>query len=236
MPYINRLPQLTRTLVKMWGLWEFRKDWEIVLVADSKCTPGDISGLLDLVDGFANRGGRCKVIIDTTKDRFGPTHLFNKAADKARGQYLIITNPECAPENDILAGFDVEFAVDPNCYVVCACKSVGQDWGFIKWFNHSTYKPKDFHWCSTLSRANYLSIGGFDEEFGQGWAYDDNDFRDAVRAFGLSFRRRDDLVTLHQYHAKCQPPNHRALLDLNRKRYCEKWGVSYADALKQESL
>jgi GT2 family glycosyltransferase len=59
-----------------------------------------------------------------------------------------------------------------------------------------------FHFCSALSKNNYQKIGGFDERYCNGIAYDDNCFYERIRLNGLKIVLRDDLLTYHIEHSR----------------------------------
>lgn len=44
------------------------------------------------------------------------------------------------------------------------------------WFNHSIYNPTGYHFCSALTYNNLKKLHGFNEKFGNGIAFDDNEF------------------------------------------------------------
>ena len=230
MPYYDRLAQLERTLISFGHHYHSRDDYEIIVVEDKKNT----DGLNELLARFIHlplrwfRMGICE-------ENHTPSKHYNEGAKIAHGQYLILTNPECLHLTDILGGCDRILAGEPEyVYIVCACRhvtrcSMGPS-GFDSlsyregsWYQHSRLRNKQLNFCSIIPAAFYRAIGGFDEEFGPGYAYADDDFRDRVKANATRLFVNDDLVVLHQEHRKFHSyvsgAEYRYRIDRNRQLY-----------------
>lgn len=76
------------------------------------------------------------------------------------------------------------------------------DDGESAWYNHSVHKPTKYHFCAALHRSDLESLGGFDERYANGIAFDDNDWLTRVTRMGLDIRTIDDPFVVHQYHGK----------------------------------
>ncbi|HDS00523.1 MAG TPA: hypothetical protein ENO07_00760, partial [candidate division Zixibacteria bacterium] len=142
---------------------------------------------------------------------YNPSRLFNAGAARARGKYLVITNPECFHKSDILGGMDK--LLSRADYVVCACLSLADTAVRLKtfddlkpqvhmWYQHTKHRDVRYHFCTALSRENYRKIGGFDERYAEGIGYDDNSFLDRVTKAGLKILVSDELLVYHQKHEK----------------------------------
>ncbi len=59
-----------------------------------------------------------------------------------------------------------------------------------------------FPYCMTLSRQHLLNIGGWDEVFGKGIAFDDPDLTIRLLMDGVTFRWNLGLTAIHQSHTK----------------------------------
>jgi len=92
--------------------------------------------------------------------------------------------------------------LNPSAYIVCACEHVNEDFKRIKWYQHSVENPRKFHFCSAISRSQYLDIHGFDERFSDGIAYDDAAFLKNIKRNNIKIIERDDAIVLHQAHDK----------------------------------
>lgn len=160
-----------------------------------------------------------------------PCVPFNCGVAVARGEVIVITNPEVIHRAPILAEMlDQLEALGPKGHVASACWSPRRQW----WFCHSSLMPKPssvgrapmppgagLHFCVMLYRKFYEEIGGFSEEYRDGQGYEDNDFLWKLATAGAEFVIRDDLVT---EHIDCPPtvwPKGGA--DRNRKIFEAKW-------------
>jgi hypothetical protein len=239
LPFWRRLVQFQNTLVSFRHHYAGRDDYEVLVIIDQKHLPEEIEALHALAGWFTDLPLRLIDPEHTDKTWQSPVCHYNQGAREARGEFLIISNPENFHVADILSGLDAEFAKDPHCYVICSCESV-IDLGepveafdevvsnvrHDRWYQHSVHTPRDLHFCSALSLARFNQAGGFDERFKEGIAYDDDDFREAVRKTKAKFVRRDDLKTFHLYHerAHCGLPDYKKRIRHNRDLYTKKWG------------
>lgn len=229
MPYLSRADLLFNTLKSYTELYLERTDWEVVLVIDNKNTVEDKTELFLLVNRFLIN--IAMINFDKGRECYNPAPLFNTGVSVARGDILILTSPECEHKTDILSELDGEFFWKDNWkkYVVCACKNLGyeQTGKGVEWYQHSKKRNKKYHFCSALPKRLYKNIGGFDEEYGGGIAYDDDDFlRTLQNDKEIKIVTRDDLIAHHQYHEKrsVTVQGYREKLERNRNYYQKKWG------------
>lgn len=201
-PYKNRVGQFYNTFLSLQHWYGERKDWEAVVILD-----GDKENIIvpeQLV-------GRIKQVV-LNREGVNPALLFNMAAVIGKGSHLIITNPECYHVSDVLGWFDRVFEEDPDGYAVAACDHVGHI-GRLKQYQevlgkhimiyqHSIERNALYHFCSAMSRTTWDMLGGFCEDFGNGYAYDDDDFRDCVLHRGITCYVNDTIKVLHQDHSK----------------------------------
>jgi len=229
-PYLNRLEQLRTTLRTFLHHYGDRHDWRVLLVLDPKEKQSeDVRAMITDIGAE----DRCLVV-----DSPGPasnsttTIEYNYAASIAETDFLIITNPECAHQTDILSILDGVFAESPDVYIVCACESVGHitmltnpwrlQFRHVGWYQHSQYHNQMLNFCTAISAVNYDNIGGFDNDYAPGLGYADNAFIDAVIAARIPIVLRDDALTLHQEHLATNPDDRRALVDRNKRLYSQK--------------
>lgn len=240
MPYHDRADHLHNTLRSLCGHYGARADYEVVIVEDRKNYEDTQlhAALNDVMQGTWARGVPI-VWMPSLRPEPSPVCKFNQAAAHAAGEYLVITNPECYHESDVLGWFDEVFATEPNAYAVCACESLAgptvrlaDDAAVLPrkhhmWYQHTQHRNECYHFCTALSRANYIDIGGFDERYAYGIAYDDDDFRNRVRRHGLPFIVIDDIIVLHQDHSKAHGVadrhQHKIMLQRNQQLFQETW-------------
>lgn len=236
MPYYNRAPQLYNTLLSFrhWHS-DRRRDYEVILVEDRKGTDKHFEDLFHMMGKFPDiqiRLAMCAV------DSYNPAPQYNQGADMSQGEYIVLTNPECAHDSDILGGLDMMHT--DNSYIICACKYMKSNLdypdkyedvryerikGKLEWYQHSIHRNKQYHFCTSISKKNYERVGGFDERYIAGMGYDDDDFVRTVRNAGLDMLSVDDMIVVHQYHEWVKPvPEVKRLTDINGKLYNEKWG------------
>jgi hypothetical protein len=248
MPYYDRLEQLRCTMASFEHHYRERDDLEVIIIEDRK-NPDDLADYLrEYQKRILSEGIQfqlCHIsevdfIPDPGTDYWTACHLYNLAALRARGDYLIITNPECFHKDDVLIGLDKEFTRNPDIYVVCSCQAV-KNLKFLEperfeslqyetekidgsvWLQHSKFHHHLLNYCNAMSARNYWLMNGFDLQFCAGYAFGDNDFRDRVILLDIDIINRDDLVTLHQWHQRfnmCVPnEEYRPWHDRNKQIY-----------------
>ena len=226
MPYHDRADQLEQTLASFDRLYGDRRDWEVVLIVDVK-TMDDALARLKLEALLFRDSGATPMKVRHSKDpTFNPAPHYNEAAVQADGMFLVLTSPEVQHATDVLAGLDREFAADPDQYVVCACEALTEDGAHDRWYQHGEHRDRRYHFCSAIRRTQFWRVGGFDETFAGGFAYDDDDWLAQVEQAGLRVTVRDDLLTQHQWHRKPYQghPQRRRLVNRNREIFERKWG------------
>ena len=239
LPFWRRLVQFQNTLVSFRHHYAKRNDYEVLVIIDQKHLLEEIEALHWLAGEFKDLPIRLIDPAHTDQTWQSPVCHYNQGAREAKGEFFVISNPENFHVENILAGLDEEFGKDPGCYVLCACESVIDAGNVVEfftdvalnarhdmWYQHSQHNPRDLHFCSALSKELFNRAGGFDERFKHGIAYDDDDFREAVRKTGARFVRRDDLKTYHLYHERthCGLPDYRKRIKHNHALYLGKWG------------
>lgn len=220
-PYHDRLPQFERTVDGFAQLYAKRSDYELVVILDKKSSH-QLADLLNLL-WESKIPHRISPAFATTMN---PAPHFNQAASAARGDFFLLTSPEVYHVVDILSDADHLFEQNSNAYLVCACESMTAEGRHHMWYQHSQLRNKRYHFCSILSRESWGKVGGFDEEYAAGIAYDDDDFLARVEKAQLEIVLRDDLLTRHQHHEKPyeRTRQRKELVQKNRDLYFRKWG------------
>jgi len=217
--YHNRKDLLITTLKTISN--SIIKDVEFILVDD--CS-SDEHRVEDLIYEFPF----LRVIRVEQKDKWyiNPCVVFNKGFREAKGDIVILQNPECLHVGDILeraSQIGVSEYLSFGCYSIDKYKTeqinllsdlskinllniiepnprpVGSD-GDNGWYNHSIYRPMGYHFCSVIHKSNLDDLGGFDERYADGIAYDDNEIMVRIKRMGLKINIVNNPFVVHQWH------------------------------------
>lgn len=199
MPFWRRPRALHATLIAYRALYApqlERQELEIVVVDDGS---GDLPTDMD---------GARVVSLPKKGIALNPCVPFNRGVEESTGEFVCLTNPEVTHAAPILFEMREECRrLGPKAYVAAAC----WDDEDRRWFCHSYLEPDPrkiwrwpvpkgagLHFCAMLRREFYDEVGGFDEAYREGQAFDDNDLLWKLYSAGAVFKIRDDLVTHHQ--------------------------------------
>ncbi len=83
-------------------------------------------------------------------------------------------------------------------------KITGAGGSVTGWFNHSKYRPAYYHFCAGITKRNLDLLGGFDERYAFGTAYEDDEFVQRIKRLGLRMMIIDDISVIHQWHVGFQ--------------------------------
>lgn len=200
LPYYKRAALLRNTLASFRHHYAARNDYEVIIVEDVKNArdAAEHEALGKVIEEYRDIGTAW--MIQDKRETMCPGTAYNMGVKASAGEFIVISNPECLHDVDILAGLDAEFEKDPGCYVVCACLGLDETGTRGTWYQHSKSKDHKLNHCTAISRANYERIGGFDEEFANGYARADIDLVWTIMDAGIPIIERDDLLTAHQRH------------------------------------
>ena len=202
MAFYNRQALLDKTLESLHK--SAIKDYELIIVDDASDVP--------LVCDEA------KIIRVDKKDKWYTCSAvaFNRAFREATGDIIIIQNPECYHVGDILSY--VREHLRNNQYFSFACYAINnketKDFhgGVMPtiqnkriddgngWYNHTKYRPVGYHFCSAIMRKDLDRIGGFDERYSRGVAFDDDAFIRTIKSKGMNVKIINSPYVIHQYH------------------------------------
>ena len=151
------------------------------------------------------------------KDYINPCVPYNLGFAKAKGDLVLIQNPECYHVGDLVS-VAMENTTDSN-YITFAAYALskedtenlgsadinlqnkvsngGQEDG---WYNHSVINPRPLHFASCITKKNLDELGGFDEAYAQGIGYDDDELLMRIKHKGLKVEIFDSPLVLHQNH------------------------------------
>lgn len=229
-PYYKR-PQLDITLNSYSYFYNYRKDFEIIIVEDSKNfkSTSDHATLMSIIKKYSS-SLNITTIVDP-KESYNPASKYNRGVKKSLGEIIVLTNPEIVHIIDVLSKID---SVNlENIYISCACLSVKlieknnnfllNKYKAIQWYQHSIHRNANYHFCSFILKKNYHLIGGFNEIFCNGIAYEDDNFIKRVQK-KLTIIPRDDLLTYHIEHDRLyslSQAEYFKLLEINKKIWIE---------------
>ena len=223
MSYHNRKPQLIKTL-KSIQFSEKIESTEIIIVNDGSNENHSID---DIPKDF---NFPIKVININKENKWytNPCVPYNIGFNNAKGDVIIIQNPECLHVGDIIKY--VDYNLGDNNYLSFATYSLNQQKsnllnnitlksgnimktitpivmepykveGDNGWYNHSKIRPKGYHFCSAITRENLLDeLNGFDERYSDGIAFDDDELIVRIKRLGLEIEIIDSPMVLHQWH------------------------------------
>lgn len=221
MAYYNRIKQFRKTLESI--TYSKIKDIEVIVVDDGS---DDEHRLESLVIDFPF----LKIIRLERKDRryTNPSIPFNIGIKEARGNIIMLQNPECFHSDDILL-YVVE-QMNENDYfsfsayaltneqtnriinlknnileeakkiVMPYNSSVFNQQGVAGWYNHTLYRPAAYHFCSAMFNIKMLELNGFDERYANGVDYDDDELVVRIKRNKMNIKIIDDVTVYHQAH------------------------------------
>lgn len=229
--YYNRKDLFYRT-IKSITKSKF-KDIEFIAVDDGSDPEHRIE---ELVDEFPF----LRVIRIDPKDKWYVNCCvpFNMAIREAKGDIIVLQNPECLHVGDVLTyinehvndsnyisisayGLDKETTevIDelPDDLILKLPQRPYMGYRTLGWYNHSKFRPEAWHFCSAMTRNNMGKLNGFDERYANGVACDDSEFLLRIQRLGLKIRITEDVSVIHQYHpSSCTLPNEAQLWEKNK--------------------
>jgi len=214
--YYNRKELFRKTLHSIAG-FQCSEQIELIAVDDGSTEEERIE---DLQQEFPF----LKVIRLEKKDKWYQNSCipFNEGFRHAKGDKIIIQNPECYHFDNVLEYTSLHlkdrdylsfscFALDKpttdnhkisyprgtiqNCIVNREPLSVNGN----VWYNHSKYRPTAYHFCVALMKKDLEILQGFNEILAMGIAYDDDELIQRVKK-NLNIKFIDEILVLHQNH------------------------------------
>jgi glycosyltransferase involved in cell wall biosynthesis len=208
MAYYNRFELLCNTLESIQN--NPTKPNEIIIVDDASEIPLNTQIILN------EYNLNIKIITITKEQKFwiNSCMAYNIGFNHVESNITIIQNPECYHANDII-GHVQENLNDSNDYFIYGCYSLPRNElpcknyvtknkgvsfeGDDGWYNHSLYRRVGYHFTSAIYTEVLREIGGFDERFATGYAYEDNMLVYKINK-KCQFSFIDQYYSLHQFH------------------------------------
>lgn len=209
MPYWQRQRELDRSLAAYRRI--YGDSIEIVICDDGSPVPVEAPG--------------CVVKYLPKKETgLNPCAPINAAVRASSGDIIVLTNPEIEHREDVLTGMRAMLQ-HPDDYVTVSCRDVGGMWlagpevDYTKNGRLPVPPGAHFHFCAMLTRELFERVGGFDEEYRNGRACEDNDWLWVLHAAGARFKLAPGVV----WHYKT-PHTYQGTHESNRDRLIAKWG------------
>lgn len=248
MAYYNRKSLLLKTLESI-AYFSSYSNFEVIIVDDGSREDERIE---DFISKF-NYLIKVHRIDPNQKTHINPCIPYNKGFELATGDVIIIQNPECIHDGDIISHSVNITETDYYCY---HCYSLNkedtesilknslayQNMSFINlqekaitydgdsgWYAHKQYRPGAMHFCTAITKNNLHKLGGFDERFAQGYAYDDREFFDRICRLKLSiiFVEHPKVFHLNHYNESSKnhasSPNNASIYSLTRTEHKINW-------------
>jgi glycosyltransferase involved in cell wall biosynthesis len=220
---------------------------EIIVVDDASNDNNKIDDFPDLFDMDI----KVIKVEKENKQWMNPCIPFNIGFKEAKGDIIIIQNPECMHFGDI-----IEYTLNnmkDNLYLSFATYSIDEyntkeinkiDFnkltfknqigkiitplrnghlvkdGTNAWYNHSKWRPLALHFCNAIMKKDLDDLGGFDERFGSGFGFDDNEFIWRIRERKkMNISLIDRPFVIHQFHGVSDYVNNQQSFVKNKNLY-----------------
>jgi glycosyltransferase involved in cell wall biosynthesis len=133
-----------------------------------------------------------------------PSIPINKGISMVKNNYVLFQGAEILHYPGVVE--HLRSTCQQNVYNVYGCFSLDKGTTPTSpkgiWYQHSVYNPRCLNFCVGIHREDLLDLGGFDERYGVGTNYGDDDFLMRVHKKGMEIRQIDFPYTYHQWHEK----------------------------------
>lgn len=151
----------------------------------------------------------------------------NAAVRASSGDLIVLTNPEIEHREDVLSAMLGMLESDSD-YVAAKCFDVTLDKlivgpGAIRERERVLRLPDGayFHMCAMMHKSLFERVGGFDEDYRDGFGYEDNDFLWRLSEAGACFKLCEDATVYHYRVPRGDIPPTNEQLFLSR--WSHKW-------------
>ena len=229
MAYVNRKAQIDFTLRTL--CQSEHKDFDVIVVDDVSSTDQQLD---NLAEEYSSQFP-IKLIKIRPEEKWhsNPCIPYNIGFREAKGDIILIQNPECCLRGDVISA---SLNIDENTYLVFQTygasqeltnklhllpdndlfngidfclnpKVVQQNWALnLGWYCHHIYRPFPWHFATAITRNNLRKLRGFDERYAIGIQFDDDEFLERIIRLGLTikFVVDENLYAVHQWHDPCE--------------------------------
>lgn len=206
------------------------KDFELIIVDDASPKPV-----------VCERADKIITVKPQNKWWHNPCVPYNMGFEEAKGDIVVIQNPECYHVGDILAYVEKNITLGSyisfGCYALNAKETAqfhARHDGYViteprtykhpennGWYNHPKYRPVGYHFCSAIMKKDLDLLAGFDENYAHGISYDDDDFIRRIKRRGINVVITEFPYVIHQYHTPFtyKKPNYKQLHSINKRLF-----------------
>lgn len=154
-----------------------------------------------------------KIIPYTVKEGFNCSKALNIGVRAAKYASVIITSPEVKPTTNVLE------QLEPLRGKNVICQVADQDEnGNLSILVCSTFRADNpaMYFLAMFNKKDIEKINGWDEDFMNGYAYEDNDFGARFARAGLPYEFHDEIQATHQYHPRLETISGGLTTNLNK--------------------
>lgn len=146
-----------------------------------------------------------RLIPYTIKQGFNVSKALNIGVRNAKYDQVIISSPEVKPKTDVLA--QLEQLIGQN--VICQVWDEDAPGHVSMSLVYPGYRSDTpaYYFLAMFNKKDIEEINGWDEDFMNGYAYEDDDFGARWVRAGLPFSVRADIEGIHQYHPRAETIN-----------------------------
>ena len=137
---------------------------------------------------------------------FNPAMAFNLGVTNAKYNNILITSPEVTPVTNVLK----QFTKLRRGNYVCLTYDLNKDGsarGILVDSKHRNEDPS-FYFLAMFKKEDLEKINGWDEEYMNGYAWEDRDFGKRFKDAKLKFEMKDEINGAHLYHDRLMTNNH----------------------------
>ena len=212
--YYNRKQLLINTLNSIIHTKTDLSDLEIIIIDDAS---NELHSIINIHSLFPQLDIKLYTFTSLEKWWHCPVIPINKGISMASGDVIMLLCAECMFVGDIIS--DILSKIKLNTYLVYSNLELSeQDTELLNhmtyeeicnnhplngsWYQHSQFHNRKLNFCTAIMRNDLLELGGFDERYGWGVDYGDNDFVLRLERKGIEFITIDKQFVYHQYHEK----------------------------------
>lgn len=221
--YYNRKDLFINTLNSL----KFTKheDFEFIVVDDGSIEEERVEDLVEIYPFL-----KIIRVEPEDKWYVNPCIPYNVGMKAATGDIIMLQNPECYHVGDLLTHVNtflkersylsyscysldqektdliskIDYSKDTKPQVASIMANVPNEiitaCGSLGWYNHPTFRPTAFHFACAMFKKDMDELGGFDERYAHGIAYDDNEIVIRIKRSGMNVEIMQSPIVLHQWH------------------------------------